>query len=86
MRTKGQVIFVSRNHAMLVIHHSDGYAVVEMLGREGEIEVGAIVSGDWNALGGEPIFMNGEPFDAYYQGNWGSRDAALRIARNTGGG
>lgn len=86
MRTGGQVIFISANFGMLVIHHSDGYAVVELLGREGEIERGAAVSGRWDALGSEPLFVRGETFDAYFQGSWGSKDASIRIARNAGGG
>lgn len=45
-----------------------------------------MVQGDWNALGGEPLFADGETLDSYFQGNWGSRDAAIQIARNTGGG
>ena len=86
MRTQEQVIFVSRNVGMLVVQHGDGFAVVEMLGSEGEIVVGDKVAGDWDALGGEPITAHGQNFDAYFQGNWGSRDAAIKIARNTGGG
>lgn len=68
------------------MHHDDGYAVVELLGDEGTVRVGNIVQGDWNALGGEPLFADGETLDSYFQGNSGSRDAAIQIARNTGGG
>lgn len=82
----GQVIFVSRNGGMLVVRHDDGYAIVEMLGNEGEIEVGGQVRGDWNAVAGEPIYANGHRYDAYFQGNWPRRDAAVQVARNTGGG
>jgi hypothetical protein len=86
MKSSGQVIFVSRNFGMLVVQHSDGFAVVELLGSEGEIVVGDTVRGDWDALGGEPIFKEAEAYDAYFQGNWGNKLAALKIARNTGGG
>ncbi|TGP30190.1 hypothetical protein EN828_28065 [Mesorhizobium sp. M2D.F.Ca.ET.185.01.1.1] len=86
MRSAGQVVFVSRNSGMIVVHHVDGYAVVELIGDEGSLSVGDRVKGDWDALGGEPLFANDHTLDAYFQGSWGSRDAAVQIARNTGGG
>lgn len=86
MRSAGQVVFVSRNEGMIVVHHDDGYAVVELIGDEGSFSVGDRVEGDWDALGGEPLFADGETLDAYFQGSWGSRDTAVQIARNTGGG
>lgn len=72
MRSDGQVIFVS-----MPLSNS-----LEMKEPSGS----AMVQGDWNALGGEPLFADGETLDSYFQGNWGSRDAAIQIARNTGGG
>jgi hypothetical protein len=83
---RGQVIFVSRNQGVIVVQHDDGFAVVELLGSEGEFVAGDVVRGDWGALGGEPIFKDGEGHDAYFQGSWGSAAQALSIARNTGGG
>ena len=83
---KGQVIFVSRNQGMIVIQHSDGFAVVELLGSEGKFTKGDVVLGDWDALGGEPIFYRGEEHDAYFQGSWGSAQQAISIARDTVGG
>jgi hypothetical protein len=71
---------------MIVIRHSDGFAVVELLGSEGEFGVGDLVAGDWTALGGEPIYKDRYPHDAYFQGSWGSAAQAVTIARNTGGG
>jgi hypothetical protein len=65
---------------MLVIQHEDGYALVELLGSEGTVAKGDIVSGDWDALGGEPLFHEGEELDAYFQGSWGSKEAAIRAA------
>jgi len=82
----GQVIFVSKNQGMIVVQHDDGFAVVELLGGEGEITQGDVVSGSWNALGGEFIIANGERYDVYMQGNWGSREGAIKNARQTGGG
>lgn len=85
MSTSGTVIFSSRNGAMLVVQHEDGFALIEMLGSEGEIRVGARVRGDWNAVAGEPIYWDGRRFDAYFQGNWPSREVPIRLARQTGG-
>lgn len=39
MRSDGQVIFVSMNGGMVVVHHDD-HAVVELLGDEGTVRVG----------------------------------------------
>ncbi|TIN02388.1 MAG: hypothetical protein E5Y34_07875 [Mesorhizobium sp.] len=86
MRSGGQVIFVSRNAGIIVVQHDDGYAVVELIGDEGSLGIGDRVKGDWDALGGEPLFAGDETLDAYFQGSWGSRDTAIKIARNTGGG
>lgn len=84
--TRGQVVFVSRNRGMIVVQHDDGFAVVELLGSEGEFQVGDVIRGHWDELGSEPICKDGEEHDAYYQGNWGSPEMAITIARNTGGG
>lgn len=82
----GRVIFVSGNQGMLVVQHEDGFAVVELLGSEGEFEVGDHVRGNWSALGGEPIHKDGQEHDAYFQGVWPGLQAAVHIARKTGGG
>lgn len=82
----GQVVFVSLNRGMIVVQHNDGFAVVELLGSEGELQIGDDVKGDWDALGGEPIFKDDDEHDAYFQGNWGSAALAVEIARNAGGG
>ncbi|AUJ63280.1 hypothetical protein B9057_02590 [Aestuarium zhoushanense] len=71
---------------MIVVQHDVGFAVVELLGSEGEFQVGDVVRGQWDELGSEPVFKDGEEQDAYYQGNWGSLEKAITIARNTGGG
>jgi len=71
---------------MVCVHHDNGYAVVELLGDQGTLGIGDAVKGDWDALGGEPLFADNETLDAYFQGNWGLRDAAIRIACTTGGG
>lgn len=85
---RGEVAFVSLNGGMVVVSHDDGFTIVELLGNEGEIEVGDIVFGDWHALGGEPIKKSGEDgaYDSYYQGLWGNLNSAISVARKTGGG
>ena len=83
---RGQVIFVSRNQGMIVVQHDDGFAVVELLGSEGDLAVGDAVVGDWSALGREEVRAHGESHAAYFQGNWGARQAAIDTARRTGGG
>ncbi len=83
---RGQVVFVSRNKGMIVIQHDDGFTVIELLGSEGEFQTGDVVKGDWDALGSEPIYKDGDEYDAYFQGTWGAADNAIRIARQTGGG
>jgi hypothetical protein len=82
----GHVVFASHNGAMLVVKHVDGYALVEMLGDEGAIAVGDAVSGDWDALGGEPICCRGSRYDAFFQGTWASPDPPVSMARDVGGG
>jgi len=84
--SQGQVVFISRNQGMIVVQHDDGFAVVELLGSEGEFSNGDVVRGDWGALGGEPIFKCGDEHDAYFQGSWGAVTRAVSIARKTGGG
>lgn len=82
----GEVIFVSKSQNMIVVHHNDGFAVVELLGSEGNLSVGDAVVGDWSALGREEFQAHGENHDAYFQGNWGTRQVAIDTARRTGGG
>ena len=65
----GKVIFVSRNHSALVVRHDDGFAVVETLGREGEIGLGELVYGNWEAIGNKHIKANGELFEVFIQGS-----------------
>jgi hypothetical protein len=86
MHSSGRVIFAWRNGGMIVVHHDDGYAVVELLGNEGTLSAGDVVKGDWDALGGEPLLAGDETLDAYFQGSWGSPEAAIQVARRTGGG
>jgi len=82
----GTVVFLSANQSMVVVRHSDGYAVVELLGEA--VEMGDQVAGDWEALGGETIFnrTQGARLDVFMQGTWGSVEIAVETARRTGGG
>jgi len=84
--SRGQIVFVSRNGAMLVVQHEDGFTVVEMLGDEGVLQVGDQVLGDWTAVASEPIRRDGDLFDACFQGCWGNPNAAIQAARDAGGG
>ncbi|GEM_PF-2162800 len=84
--TSGTVVFVSRNQGMIVVQHAQGFAVVELLGSEGEIERGDQLRGDWLALGGETFWKASEAYDAYFQGCWGNGEAAVAMARRIGGG
>ena len=84
--TSGQVIFVSGNQGMFVVQHDDGFAVIELLGDEGALEVGVAVSGDWSDSGSGTIRANAESYDVFFQGSWGSRDTAISIAKRSGGG
>lgn len=82
--TPGRVVFVSRNGAMLVVENDNGFALVEMLGNEGEISVGARVTADWDAVASESMFLARQRFDVYLQGNT-TLDEAVRLAREAGG-
>lgn len=80
----GTIFFTSRNGGMIVVRHGDGYTLVEMLGDEGALAVGDAVLGDWDALGGEPIYSQGRRYEAYFQGTWGSPDPPVQMARGLG--
>jgi hypothetical protein len=82
----GNIIFVSRNAGTIVVQSDAGFTVVELLGNEGQLEKGDEVLGDWSACGREPICRDNQSFDAYFQGCWGNANAAIQIARQTGGG
>ena len=83
---QGRIVFVSRNQGMIVVHHEDGFTVVELLGSEGEFQNGDVVKGDWDELGSEPIFESDKEHDAYFQGTWATDTVAISMARNNGGG
>ena len=82
----GRVVFVSRTQGMIVVQHEDGFTLVELLGDEGGIAVGDRVAGDWTAEGREPMRTTSGVLDTYFQGCWGSAQAAVGVARRTGGG
>lgn len=83
---RGQAVFVSRNGGMVVVQHEEGFTLVEMLGDEGEVAVGDVLSGDWTATAGETMRGNGTEYDAYFQGCWGSAAIPVQMARQMGGG
>jgi hypothetical protein len=83
-KTPGRVEAISRNKAALAISHDDGWTVVELKGREGEIAIGDAVLGDWQAVQGEDLIFDGENFRAYFQGT-GTKQWALKQIANWGG-
>ena len=84
----GVVRFVSGNGGMIVISHGDGFAVVELLGSEGEFSVGDDVRADWSELEGGYISRSGVPerYGVYFQGSWAMFTTAREMASNTGDG
>lgn len=58
--------------------HDEGWAVVELIGREGDIAVGDAVLGDWQAVAGEDLIFNGETFSVFFQGT-GTKQWALGL-------
>lgn len=82
----GSVIYVSPMQNMIVVAHGDGWSVVELLGDEGEIDIGDTLNADWSELGGGVVRRGGESFDVYFQGTWGSHQAAVESAYRSGGG
>jgi hypothetical protein len=79
--SQGRVVFSGRAGGMLVVQSEHGFTLVEMLGQEGEVVVGDVVRGDWDAEGSEPLFRGRDRFDAYVQGTWGAPDVPVRMAR-----
>lgn len=71
---------------MLVVQHENGFALVELLGGEGEIAAGDDVRADWDALGGEVLLRGGDRFDGFLEGSWADHRVPLGMARNMGGG
>jgi len=77
MKKPGTVMAVSKNKARLAVSNEDGWTVVELLGREGEIAVGdTVFARDWLATGSEDLIFNGEVFSACFLGT-GDRKWAL---------
>jgi len=76
---------VSKNKAALAVSNEDGWTVVELLGREGEIAVGdTVFARDWQAIGSEDLIFNDEVFSAVFQGT-GDKQWALRQIDHWGG-
>ena len=63
----GRVVGVSRNGAMIKVQSDSTVSTVEMLGDEGELQVGDIVRGNWTSLGGETIYRDSQAFDVFIQ-------------------
>jgi hypothetical protein len=78
---EGRVVFFGRAGGMLVVQSDDGFTLFEMLGQEGEIAVGDVVWGHWDAGGIKPLFNGLDRFDACYQRTWGAPHVPVRMAR-----
>lgn len=86
-RMDGVVVFVSRNQGILVVQSGYGFTVVEMLGREGDLQVQNAVRGNWSSDGGGVIQNeHGEKFSVYLQGSYAFAAPAIAMARSIGGG
>ena len=76
---------VSKNGAGLAVSNDEGWTVVELLGREGEIAVGdTVFARDWLATDRENLIFNDEVFSAVFLGT-GDRQWALRQIDHWGG-
>jgi hypothetical protein len=85
MKTPGTVMAVSKNGAGLAVSNDEGWTVVELLGREGEIAVGdTVFARDWLATDREDLIFNDEVFSAVFLGT-GDRQWALRQIDHWGG-
>ena len=69
---------------MLVVQNDNGFALVEMLGREGEIPINVNVAADWDAVASATMYFGDQEFDVYMQGNM-SLSEAVRLARQAAG-
>lgn len=63
----GTVIATMRGGSFIKVRSGSIVATVEMLGDEGELQVGDTVRGDWTSLGGETIWRGSESFDVFIQ-------------------
>jgi hypothetical protein len=79
----GTVEAVSKNKVALVVFNDEGWTVVELIGRDGEIAVGDSVLGDWQAVAGEDLIFNDERFSAFFQGT-GTKQWALGLIAGWG--
>jgi hypothetical protein len=85
MKTPGTVMAVSKSGAGLAVSNDEGWTVVELLGREGEIAVGdTVFARDWLATDRENLIFNDEVFSAVFLGT-GDRQWALRQIDHWGG-
>jgi hypothetical protein len=86
----GKVIFVSKRGGWIVVQHEDDddATVVELIGDEGEIEIGDRLQGNWGADGGgETLFsenLNRE-ISTFFQGRFGHARPAIDSAEKCSG-
>jgi hypothetical protein len=66
--TPGTVMAISKNKAALAVSNDYGWTVVELIGSEGEIRAGDIVSGDWEAVGSQHVTLIRKKYSAIFRG------------------
>ena len=80
-----QVVFIETNTAVIVVQHSDGFAVVELTGDGDGAKVakGDQVQGDWSKLGLDTVTFAGRRHSSYLYGSSATLDEAVGVARRT---
>jgi hypothetical protein len=85
MKKPGTLVAVSQNKGGLAVSNEEGWTVVELLGREGEIAVSdTVFARDWLATGREDLVFNGEVFSAIFL-DTGDKQWAIRQIDHWGG-
>jgi hypothetical protein len=63
----GTVIDTMNGGSFIKVRSGSIVSTVEMIGDEGELQVGDKVRGNWTSLGGETIWPGPESFDVFIQ-------------------
>lgn len=63
----GTVIATMQGGTFIKVRSGSTVSIVEMIGDEGELQVGDKVRGNWTSLGGETIWRGSESFDVFIQ-------------------
>jgi hypothetical protein len=78
----GVVVHHEPGTAFIVVQHGAGFTLVELIGHEGMIEVGEVLTGEWAVEAGAWVITStGLKLDACFQGTRGTLSEALAVAR-----